>query len=273
MARDGSGNYTLPVNSWNPATNGTPATAADWQSLINDVASAVSASVAKDGQTAMTGDLSLGGNKITNLDPGTATTDAVNKNQLNTLDSTGISAYMKTLLDDADAATAQTTLGGTTVGKAVFTAADAAAAWVALQGSVCYFTATKPNGTTSLPASGFATIIFGTVHVNVGAAYDSTTGIFTAPIDGVYEFSTNVTITASSGIGIVSLTTASNVISATTPFTSTSQYVSKALSRIYQMAAGQTAFVSASHPSGTIYGFSGSGGALQSFSGRLIHPV
>ncbi len=45
---------------------------------------------------------------------------------------TVLSAYAKLLLDDADAATAQTTLGGTTVGKGVFTAASAAAGQTAL---------------------------------------------------------------------------------------------------------------------------------------------
>lgn len=43
-----------------------------------------------------------------------------------------VSAYIATLIDDADAATAQSTLGGTTVGKALFTAASAAAGRTAL---------------------------------------------------------------------------------------------------------------------------------------------
>lgn len=67
MPRNGSGTYALPVNSWNPATNGTLATTADWQSLINDVATAVTNSVAKDGQTVMTGSLDMGGFNLSNV--------------------------------------------------------------------------------------------------------------------------------------------------------------------------------------------------------------
>lgn len=44
------------------------------------------------------------------------------------LNLTTASVYIQTLLDDADAGTAQATLGGTTIGKALFTTASAAAA-------------------------------------------------------------------------------------------------------------------------------------------------
>ena len=168
MARDGSGNYSLPTNSWNPATNATPATAADWQSLINDVATAITQSVSKDGQTPMTGNLPMGGNKITGLQNGTATTDAVTKGQLNTLDSTGVTAFAKTLLDDADAATAQTTLGGSTVGKAVFTAVNAAAARTTLGLTPVYFAA---QATFQTVTSGVSTVVdlSSTIYDNNGS--------------------------------------------------------------------------------------------------------
>ena len=82
MSRNGSGTYSLPVNSWNPATNGTPATAADYQALINDVAAAITQSLSKDGQTAMTGNLPAGGNKITGLAAGTTAGDSARFEQL-----------------------------------------------------------------------------------------------------------------------------------------------------------------------------------------------
>lgn len=65
MARNGSGGYALPINGWNPAVNGVSATPADWQALINDVAAAIQASVAADGQTPMTGNLQMGGYRLT----------------------------------------------------------------------------------------------------------------------------------------------------------------------------------------------------------------
>lgn len=82
MARNGSGAYSLPVNTWNPATNGVSASAADWQSLINDVASALTASLAADGQTPMTGNLAMGNNRLTGLGAGTATGQSVRWEQL-----------------------------------------------------------------------------------------------------------------------------------------------------------------------------------------------
>lgn len=82
MSRNGSGIYSLPSNSWNPATNGTPATAADWQTLINDVAAALTQSLSKDGQTPLTGNLAAGGNKVTGLAAASANGDAVRFEQI-----------------------------------------------------------------------------------------------------------------------------------------------------------------------------------------------
>lgn len=82
MSRNGSGQYSLPVNSWNPATNGISATAADWQTLIDDVETALTASLAADGQTPMTGNLAMGNNKLTGLSAGTAAGNSLRWEQL-----------------------------------------------------------------------------------------------------------------------------------------------------------------------------------------------
>ncbi len=82
MARNGSGVYNLVTNSWNPATNGVSATAADWQNLINDVAAALTQSLSADGQTPVTGNINMGGNKFTNLSTGNGTGQSVAWQQL-----------------------------------------------------------------------------------------------------------------------------------------------------------------------------------------------
>ena len=82
MSRNGSGGYSLLVNSWNPAVSGVSATPADWQALINDIAAALQQSVSADGQTSITGNLQMGGNKLTGLSAGTATGNSVRFDQL-----------------------------------------------------------------------------------------------------------------------------------------------------------------------------------------------
>lgn len=66
MPRSG-GTYTPPTNSWSPAINGTLATTADWQALLNDIVAALTQSVSKDGQTVMTGSLNMGGFNLSNV--------------------------------------------------------------------------------------------------------------------------------------------------------------------------------------------------------------
>jgi hypothetical protein len=82
MARNGSGQFDLLVNTWNPATNNVLATSGDWQALINDIAAALTQSVSRDGQTAFVGPLNMGGNFINNVTPGTGTGQALAFQQL-----------------------------------------------------------------------------------------------------------------------------------------------------------------------------------------------
>jgi hypothetical protein len=70
------------VNSWNPAINGVSATAADWQNLANDIAAALTQSLSSDGQTPVTGNLPMTGNKLTGLGAGSATGDSLRWEQL-----------------------------------------------------------------------------------------------------------------------------------------------------------------------------------------------
>lgn len=120
MPRNGSGTFNLVSNSWNPAVNGVSATAADYQTLINDVAAAITQSVSVDGQAPMTGNLPMGNNKITGLAVGTANTDAAAYGQVGGLFVTVASASTVNL-DSAAAAnidiTGTTTINAITLGE------------------------------------------------------------------------------------------------------------------------------------------------------------
>lgn len=82
MSRNGSGTYSAPVNSWNPQTAGVSATAADFGALLTDLAAALTQSVSADGQTAITGNIAMGGYKLTGLAAGSATGNSVRWEQL-----------------------------------------------------------------------------------------------------------------------------------------------------------------------------------------------
>lgn len=72
MSRNGSGTYSLP--SGNPVVTGTTISSTWANTTLNDMASALTGSVASDGQTAMTGTLQMGTNNIANAGTITGTT-------------------------------------------------------------------------------------------------------------------------------------------------------------------------------------------------------
>ena len=80
MSRNGSGTYNLPVG--NPVVTGTTITSNWGNTTMSDIATAITGSVAADGQTPITGNLQMGGNKITGMADGTATTDAATYGQV-----------------------------------------------------------------------------------------------------------------------------------------------------------------------------------------------
>jgi hypothetical protein len=62
MSRNGSGVYSLPAG--NPVVAGTTITSAWANNTLNDVASALTGSLAADGQTPATGNLNMANNRI-----------------------------------------------------------------------------------------------------------------------------------------------------------------------------------------------------------------
>jgi hypothetical protein len=83
MSRNGSGIYSLPAG--NPVVPSTTISTTWANNTLTDIATALTGSVAADGQTKMTGTLDLNSNKIVNLSNGTAATDAVAFGQLGTM--------------------------------------------------------------------------------------------------------------------------------------------------------------------------------------------
>ena len=82
MSRNGSGTYSLPAG--NPVITGTTISSTWANTTLNDIANALTGSVASDGQTPMSGNLNMASNKIVNLTDGTLPADAATLGQVTT---------------------------------------------------------------------------------------------------------------------------------------------------------------------------------------------
>lgn len=82
MSRNGSGTYNLPAG--NPVVTGTTISSTWANNTLSDIATALTGSLAADGQTTATGPLNMGTQKINNLGTGTAPTDAAVVSQVTT---------------------------------------------------------------------------------------------------------------------------------------------------------------------------------------------
>ena len=87
MSRNGSGVFTLV--SGNPVVTGTTIASSWANNTLSDIASALTDSVAADGQTPMTGDLNLNTHKVINLVAGAVAGDAIEFAQFSTPTFTG----------------------------------------------------------------------------------------------------------------------------------------------------------------------------------------
>lgn len=98
MSRDGSGTYSLPATM---AVANQQASSTTVNSIMNDVASALTDSINKDGSKAFAANQSFGGNKATSLGAGTALTDGANVSQVQN----GVVAQATTVGGTVDAIT------------------------------------------------------------------------------------------------------------------------------------------------------------------------
>jgi hypothetical protein len=81
MPRNGSGTYSPPAGQ--PVVAGTIIDSTVFNSLVSDMSTALTASIAADGQTPMAASLPMGNNRIINLQAGVSAGDAVRFDQLN----------------------------------------------------------------------------------------------------------------------------------------------------------------------------------------------
>ena len=104
MSRNGTGTYSLPAG--NPVVTGTTIATTWANNTLGDIATALTGSVASDGQTPMTGALDMNSNKIVNLAEGTTTGNAVEYDQF-------IAAFTDTTITGDLTVTGNGEFGGT----------------------------------------------------------------------------------------------------------------------------------------------------------------
>lgn len=84
MPRNGSGQYDLPYDWNDDKANGIKVLASRMQNQDQDIATALTDSLAADGQTPLTGNLDFNGNKCIDLADGSDPADSVNVSQIQT---------------------------------------------------------------------------------------------------------------------------------------------------------------------------------------------
>jgi hypothetical protein len=115
MSRNGSGTYTLPAG--NPVVTGTTISSTWANNTLTDIATALTGSLAADGQTTATGNLKMGANRITGLADGTLSTDATTVSQVDTAIATAGATYLLKASNLSDVANATTARGNLTAAK------------------------------------------------------------------------------------------------------------------------------------------------------------
>jgi hypothetical protein len=177
MSRNGSGTYTLPAG--NPVVTGTTISSSWANNTMNDIASALTDSVAADGQTPMTGDLDLNTNKIINLDPATTAGDAVEYSQFVSATTSSVAITGGTING--------ATIGATTPASGRFTTLEATGAFTA--GSTAAITGNTTVGGT-LTVTGLGSFN-GTGALKIPAG---TTAEQPSPVTGMIRFNSSTNL-------------------------------------------------------------------------------
>jgi hypothetical protein len=179
MSRNGSGTYTLPAG--NPVVTGTTITSSWANTTMQNIADALTQSVASDGQTPMSGALNMATSKIINVGTPTLSTDAVTKAYADALIGAGGVGVFSSLTDTGLTATRVTyaTTGGLLTDSANMTFNGTTLTAGGL-------TTTGATSTGTLSASGVATFSAGTVSLPaITTTGDTNTGIYFPAADTI----------------------------------------------------------------------------------------
>jgi hypothetical protein len=207
MSRNGSGTYTLPAG--NPVVTGTTISSTWANSTLTNIASALTDSLAADGQTTATGNLKMGANRITGLADGIAATDAASITQVTSA-----------------VAITGGTINGTTIGAT--TPSTVKATSLAVTGSTSgtisvVATAVAGTNTITLPAATGTVITTADVATQANQEAATSTTTFVSParqqfhpsaakvwlkcdISGNIQSSYNTTSVTDAGTGLVNVT-------------------------------------------------------------------
>lgn len=198
MPRNGSGTYTLPAG--NPVVTGTTISSTVQNNTTSDIATALTNSIAKDGQTTPTANLPMGTYKLTGLGSGSAATDSVNLGQVQAGATTLLSSVSGT---DTITAVANPTLTAYATGNTFrFASAGANTGAVTINIDGLGAKDVKKFGSTALVAgdipSGAAVELFydGTQFQLIGLAAASVSSTATATTQSAGDNSTKIATTA-----------------------------------------------------------------------------
>lgn len=126
MPFDGNGHYSLPAG--NPVVTGTVINSTTTNNTLADIAAALSTTLTKDGQSTPTGNLPLGGFKITGAGAGTSPADYTTLAQMGTAITAGGAATLATLATTSGASLVGFQLSA--IGSVARTLQDELSIWV-----------------------------------------------------------------------------------------------------------------------------------------------
>jgi len=156
MARDGTGQYNLPAG---PVVNATAIDPNDENSTRADIATALTGSLARDGQGGMTGPLSMGGNAILNGGAGTFTSVTGTAAIFTSMNGGALAGFRNIIINGNPTVNQRAYVSGTNTSAANQFTLDR---WFVLtSGQAVSWTDSAGIRTVTAPAGGMATVIEG----------------------------------------------------------------------------------------------------------------